>query len=107
VLPGRIHRVFYEELVDHPEREVRRLLDYLGLPFAESCLRFYETERGVLTMSAEQVRMPIFKHGIDQWKNYEPWLAPLKTALGPVLKAYPSVPNFNWQMPIGVTMRLS
>ncbi|MGH6877662.1 MAG: tetratricopeptide repeat-containing sulfotransferase family protein [Rhizomicrobium sp.] len=107
VMPGKVHRVIYEELIENPEKEVRRLLDYVGLPFEESCLRFYETERGVVTMSAEQVRMPIYSHGIAQWRKFEPWLEPLKTALGPVLEAYPSVPKFNWQIQTGMTMRLA
>jgi tetratricopeptide (TPR) repeat protein len=107
VLPGRVHRVFYEALVGNPEQEVRRLLDYLGLPFAESCLRYHETERGVVTMSAEQVRLPIYQHGIGQWQNYEPWLEPLKAALGPVLTAYPAVPIFDSPMQMSMTVRLA
>jgi tetratricopeptide (TPR) repeat protein len=107
VMPGKVHRVIYEELVENPEQEVRRVLDYLGLPFQESCLRFYEMERGVVTMSAEQVRMPIYKHGVGQWLNYEPWLEPLKTALGPVLAAYPAVPKFDWQIQTGMTLKLA
>jgi predicted Zn-dependent protease len=95
VLPGRIHRVFHERLIGDPEGEIRRLLDYLGLPFEESCLRFYENDRPVLTASSEQVRQPIFKTALEQWQNYEPWLGPLKHALGPVLAAYPDVPPFN------------
>ncbi len=94
VLPGRVHRVFYEAMVEAPEREVRALLDYCGLPFEEGCLRFYENDRAVRTASSEQVRRPIFTEGVDQWRNYEPWLDPLKTALGPVLQAYPEVPTF-------------
>jgi len=93
VLPGRVHRVIYEEMVADPEREVRRLLRYCGLPFEEGCLRFYENDRAVRTASSEQVRMPIFTEGLDQWKNYEPWLQPLKAALGDVLAAYPAVPG--------------
>jgi tetratricopeptide (TPR) repeat protein len=107
VMPGKVHRVFYEALIENPETEVRRLLDYLGLPFEESCLRFYETDRGVVTMSAEQVRMPVYKHGIGQWRKYEPWLEPLKTALGPVLEAYPAIPKFNSRMQLGMTVRLA
>ena len=107
VMPGKVHRVFYEELVDNPEEQVRRLLDHLGLPFDEACLRFYETERGVSTMSAEQVRMPIYQHGIGQWRNYEPRLEPLKLALGPVLDAYPSVPKFHAQMQMSMSVRLT
>ena len=94
VLPGRVHRVFYERMVEDTESEVRRLLDYCGLPFEESCLRFYENERIVRTASSEQVRRPIYKDGVDHWRHYEPWLSPLKEALGPVLQTYPDVPNF-------------
>lgn len=93
VLPGRIHRVIYEHMVDDPEGEVRRLLDYLGLPFEEDCLRFYENERAVRTASSEQVRQPINREGLDQWRAFEPWLGPLKKALGPVLDAYPEAPE--------------
>jgi len=92
VLPGRVHRVIYEELVEHTEREVRRLLDYCGLPFEAACLRYYETDRPVRTASSEQVRRPIFREGLDQWRHYAPWLGPLEHALGAVLAAYPAVP---------------
>jgi tetratricopeptide (TPR) repeat protein len=92
VLPGRVHRVIYEHLVDDTEAEVRRLLDYCELPFEEGCLRFFENARPVRTASSEQVRRPIYREGVDQWRNYEPWLEPLQTALGPVLAAYPEVP---------------
>jgi tetratricopeptide (TPR) repeat protein len=92
VLPGRVHRVHYERLIDDTEAEVRRLLDYCGLPFEEGCLRFYENERPVRTASSEQVRQPIYREGVDQWRHFEPWLGPLKEALGPVLEAYPGVP---------------
>ncbi len=88
VLPGKIHRVFYERIIENPQREIRRLLDYLGLNFEEQCLRFYETERPVRSASSEQVRMPIFRDGLEAWRPYEPWLGPLKTALGPALTAY-------------------
>jgi hypothetical protein len=91
-LPGRVHRVFYERMVEDPETEVRALLDYCGLPFEDACLRFYENDRAVRTASSEQVRRPIFREGLDQWRRYEPWLDPLKTALGPVLGAYPAAP---------------
>jgi tetratricopeptide (TPR) repeat protein len=94
VLPGRVHRIFYENLVTEPGAEIRRLLGYLGLPFEEDCLRFYKTERAVTTVSAEQVRKPIYRDAIDQWRDYEPWLGPLKAALGPVLDLYPDVPAF-------------
>ncbi len=93
VLPGRIHRVIYEELIADPETQTRKLLDYLGLPFEESCLRFYETKRTVLTPSSEQVRRPISGEAVDHWRNYEPWLGPLLAALGPVFTDYPTVPE--------------
>ncbi len=94
VLPGRIHRVFYETLIDDTEAEVRRLLDYCGLPFEAGCLRFFENERPVRTASSEQVRKPIYREGVDHWRHYDAWLAPLGSALGPVLHAYPAVPDF-------------
>jgi tetratricopeptide (TPR) repeat protein len=93
VLPGRIHRVLYEDLVGDPETEVRRLLQYLELPFEESCLRFYETRRGVFTPSSEQVRQPISGEAVNHWRHYEPWLRPLTEALGPALTRYPEVPD--------------
>jgi hypothetical protein len=93
VLPGRVHRVIYEELVADPEVEVRRLFDYLGLPFEEQCMRFHENKRAVATLSSEQVRMPLYKTGSGQWEPYEPWLGPLKTALGAVLDDYPRAPD--------------
>jgi hypothetical protein len=94
-LPGRIHRVFYEQMIADPEQEIRSLLDYCDLPFEENCLRFYETKRAVLTPSAEQVRQPIFKEGLEQWRHYETWLGPLKAALGDILTCYPDVPKFD------------
>jgi predicted Zn-dependent protease len=94
MLPGRIHRVFYESMVADTQSEVRRLLAYCGLPYEEGCLRFYENERAVRTASSQQVRQPIFRDAVDHWRNYEPWLAPLKEVLGPVLEAYPAVPEF-------------
>ena len=92
VLPGRIHRVVYEDMVDDTEAEVRRLLDYCGLPFDPQCLRFFENDRPVRTASSEQVRQPIYRDGVDQWRHYEPWLGPLKAALGDVLDHYPEPP---------------
>ena len=92
-LPGRVHRVTYERMVDDTEAEVRRLLDYCGLPFEPGCLRFFENERPVRTASSEQVRRPIYREGLDQWRHYEPWLGPLATTLGDVLGAYPAVPE--------------
>ena len=92
VLPGRIHRVIYETVVDNLEQEVRRLLDYCGLPFDAGCLAFHRTERSVRTASSEQVRQPLYRDGIDAHRHYEPWLEPLKQALGPVLLHYPNAP---------------
>ena len=94
VLPGRVHRVFYEQMVDHTEQEVRRLLEYCGLPFEPACLRFYENERAVRTASSEQVRVPIYREGLEQWRQFEAWLDPLKRSLGAVLERYPQVPAF-------------
>ena len=82
VLPGRVHRVQYEEMVADTEAQIRALLDYCGLEFEEQCLRFYETERAVRTPSSEQVRKPIYKEATEQWRNFEGHLGPLKEALG-------------------------
>ncbi|HVY87157.1 MAG TPA: sulfotransferase [Caulobacterales bacterium] len=86
VAPGRVHRVRYERLVADTEAEVRRVLAYCGLPFEEACLAFYATERAVRTASSEQVRQPIYKDGLDQWRRYESWLGPLSDALGPAIE---------------------
>lgn len=94
VLPGRVHRVFHEDMVADTEGQVRALLDYCRLPFEDGCLRFFENDRPVRTASSEQVRRPINREGVDAWRHYEQWLAPLKHALGPVLQAYPDVPVF-------------
>jgi tetratricopeptide (TPR) repeat protein len=92
-LPGRVHRVHYESLVVSTEAETRALLEYCGLPFEAACLRFHENRRAVRTASSEQVRRPIFRDGLDQWRHFEPWLDPLKGALGAVLESYPAVPQ--------------
>lgn len=89
-MPGAVHRVIYERMIADPEAEVRRLLDYCGLPFEPGCLKFYENDRAVRTASSEQVRRPIFTDGVDQWRAYEPWLGPLKAALGPALQSWDS-----------------
>ena len=86
VLPGEIHRVIYEDLVADLEGETRRLLAFLGLDFEPACLRFWETERAVRTASSEQVRQPLFREGLGHWRHFEPWLTPLKEALGPALE---------------------
>jgi hypothetical protein len=94
-LPGAVHRVIYEQLVDDTENVVRDLLGYCGLPFEDSCLRFYDNDRPVRTASAQQVRKPIFREGIDQWRHFEEWLAPLQESLGDVLTHYPHTPPTN------------
>jgi hypothetical protein len=92
VLPGRVHRIVYERLIDDTEGEVRRLLDHCDLPFEAGCLRFFENERPVRTASSEQVRQPIYREGVDHWRHFEPWLAPLQRALGEALDTYPEAP---------------
>ena len=89
VMPGAVLRVHYEDVVADTEAQVRRILDYLGLPFEQSCVDFHKTKRSVRTASSEQVRRPIYKSGLEQWRHFEPWLGPLKSALGPVLDRYP------------------
>ncbi len=93
VQPASIHRVVNEQLIGDFEPEVRRLLDFLGLPFDPACLDFHKTERSVSTPSAEQVRRPISSEGVDQWRAYEPWLGQLKTALGPALEGWDAPPG--------------
>ncbi len=92
VLPGKVHRVIYERMVDDTESEVRALLAYCGLEFEPACLDFHKTERAVRTASSEQVRQPIYRDATEEWRAYESHLQPLKTALGPVLDAYPAAP---------------
>ena len=89
VLPGRVLRVQYEDVVNDTEIQVRRILDYCGLPFEQACLEFYKTDRAIRTPSSDQVRQPIYKGGLDMWRNYEPHLDNLKAALAPVLDRYP------------------
>jgi tetratricopeptide (TPR) repeat protein len=85
VLPGRVLRVWHEDVVEDLEGNVRRILKFCGLEFEPACIEFHKTERSVRTASSEQVRQPIFREGLDQWRNYEPWLDPLKDALGDAL----------------------
>ena len=92
VLPGFVHRTIHEQLIDDTEAEIRALISACGLEFEEGTLRFFETDRAVRTPSSEQVRRPINRDGTDAWKGFEPWLEPLKSALGPVLTAYPGTP---------------
>jgi len=89
VLPEKALRVQYEDVVQDLEGNVRRILEYCGLPFESQCIEFHRTERNVRTASSEQVRQPIFTEGLDQWRHFEPWLGPLKAALG-ALQADPS-----------------
>ncbi len=91
-MPGAVHRVIHERLVGNLEGEVRAMLAFIGVPFEDACLRFFETDRAIRTPSSEQVRRPIFTEGLDQWRNYEPWLGPMKAELGSVLEAYPAAP---------------
>jgi tetratricopeptide (TPR) repeat protein len=88
VLPGRVLRIRHEDVVDDLGGNVRRILDFCGLEFEPACVEFYKTERSVRTASSEQVRQPIFREGLDQWKHYDPWLGELKGALGDALVRY-------------------
>ena len=85
VLPGEILRVNHEDVVNDLETQVRRILEFCGLPFEQACVDFHKTRRAVRTASSEQVRQPIYKDGVEQWRHFEPWLDPLKSALGPEL----------------------
>jgi len=88
VLPGRILRIWHEDVVDDLEGNVRRLLEFCGLQFEPQCLAFHETQRSVRTASSEQVRQALNREGLEQWKNFEPWLGPLRDALGDALTRY-------------------
>src|SRR5581483_809532 len=88
VLPGRVLRVLHEDVVEDLEGNVRRILDFCGLEFEPACIEFYKTERSVRTASSEQVRQPIFREGIDQWRKYGVWLGPLEHALADALTRY-------------------
>jgi len=87
-LPGRVLRVHHEDVVEDLERRVRLILDFCELPFEPACVEFHRTERSVRTASSEQVRQPIFREGLDQWRHYEPWLGPLREVLGDALVRY-------------------
>jgi tetratricopeptide (TPR) repeat protein len=88
VLPGRVLRVINEDVIDDPEGQIRRLLDHCGLPFEEGCLNFHQTSRSVRTPSSEQVRRPVNRDGVDQWKPYAQWLGPLQDTLGDALTTW-------------------
>ena len=87
-LPGWILRVHYEDVVDDLQGSVRRILDFCGLPFEAQCIEFHKTARSVSTASSEQVRQPLFREGLEQWRNFEPWLGPLRDQLGDALMTY-------------------
>ena len=87
-LPGRVLRVHHEDVVADLESSVRRILDYCGLDFEPACVEFHKSKRSVRTPSSEQVRQPIFRDGLDQWKKYEPWLGPLRETLGDAVERY-------------------
>ncbi|HEY2178413.1 MAG TPA: sulfotransferase, partial [Caulobacteraceae bacterium] len=88
ILPGKILTVRHEEVIDDLEGSVRRLLAHCGLEFESACLDFHLNRRSVRTPSSEQVRQPIFRDGLDQWKQYPAWLGPLETALGAAIDRY-------------------
>ena len=88
VLPGKVLRVHYDDVVNDLEIQVRRILHFCGLPFESACLEFHRNARAVRTPSSEQVRQPIYREGLEQWTHFEPWLTPLKEALGPALWSY-------------------
>jgi len=88
MLPGRVLRVQHEEVVDDLEGNVRRLLEHCELEFEPACVEFHKTERSVRTASSEQVRQPIYREGLDQWRHYEPWLGRLREVLGDALTRY-------------------
>ena len=87
-LPGRVLRVHHEDVVEDLDGSVRRILDYCGLEFEPACVEFHKTRRSVRTPSAEQVRQPIFRDSLDQWRRYEPWLGELEAALGDAVGRY-------------------
>ncbi len=90
VLPGKVLRVHYENVVENSEQQVQRLLDFVGVSFEENCLDFHKTDRSIRTPSSEQVRQPIYKNAVEQWRNFEPFLEPTKTLLATEISAYPA-----------------
>ena len=97
VLPGRVCRVIYEDVIEDTENQIRRLLDHCGLPFEAACLNFHENDRAVRTVSSEQVRRPIFRDGLEQWRHFEPWLGSLKAALGSTLDSWRGSSAPDWK----------
>jgi len=92
VMPGRVLRVIHEDLLDDPETQVRRLLGYLDVEFEPGCLDFHRNTRAVRTASSEQVRRPINRDGVGQWRPFASWLGPLEAALGDLPETYASRP---------------
>ena len=88
VMPGKVIRVFNEDMIADPDAEIRQLLESVDLPFEQACLDFHKTDRAVRTASSEQVRKPINAKGVDRWRNFEPHLDMLKESLGPALVGY-------------------
>ena len=88
VQPGWIARLVYEQLVDDPERELQRLCDQLDLPFDPAMLDFHRNQRTVRTISAAQVRRPLHRDAIDEWRVHEASLGPLSAALGSALETW-------------------
>lgn len=89
VLPGKVLRIHYEHLVEDLDSQVRRVLDFLELPFEESCLNYYQTDRSIRTPSSEQVRQPIYQSGLEHWRHFEPYLEVLKSELAGEIANYP------------------
>jgi tetratricopeptide (TPR) repeat protein len=90
VLPGKVLRVHYEHVVADLAGQVSRILDFLGLPFEQGCLEYYQTDRSIRTPSSEQVRQPIYQSGLEQWRNFEPYLGDLQRNLADLIDEYPS-----------------
>jgi tetratricopeptide (TPR) repeat protein len=93
VLPGRVLRVQHESVVEDLEGNVRRILEFCGLGFESACIEFHKTERSIRTASSEQVRQPIYREGVDQWRNFSPWLGPLRAALGDLVPDEGTAPS--------------
>lgn len=93
VQPGAVHRVLNERVIEDPEGEIRRLLEFIDVPFDQACVEFHKNKRAVRTPSAEQVRKGISREGVDQWRHYEPWLGPLEEALGDALHGWDKAPS--------------
>jgi hypothetical protein len=88
VLPGKVLRIKYEDVIADTESEIRRILDYCGLSFEEQCLAFHNTERAIRTASSEQVRQPIYKNAVEQWRNFETHLGPMRVEIEPLIAAH-------------------